>query len=74
MLDFIRRSRLLAHLPGPKPRNWITGYMEIAYSKQPHRMCTALAEQYGPIFKFRILCFHVCFAPSSVDMFIASLP
>ena len=43
--------------------------MEIAYCKQPHRMCTALAEQYGPIFKFRILCFHVRYPWSPVDMY-----
>ena len=54
-----RRSRALAHLPGPKPKNWFMGYMEMAYSQQPHRLNTALSETFGPIWKFRILCFHV---------------
>ena len=54
-----RRARALAHLPGPQPQNWFLGYMELAYTQQPHRLCTALAEIYGPIFKFRMLCFHV---------------
>ena len=54
-----RRARALAHIPGPRPQNWLLGYMELAYTQQPHRLCTALAEKYGPIFKFRMLCFHV---------------
>ena len=54
-----RRARALAHIPGPQPQNWLLGYMELAYTQQPHRLCTTLAETYGPIFKFRMLCFHV---------------
>ncbi len=58
-----RRAKALAHIPGPKPQNWFLGYMELAYTQQPHRLCTALAEIHGPIFKFRMLCFHVSCHP-----------
>ncbi len=54
-----RRSHALAHIPGPRPANWLLGFMELAYTQQPHRLCTAISEEFGPIWKFRMLCFHV---------------
>ena len=69
-----RRSRALAHLPGPKPKNWFMGYMEMVYSQQPHRLNTALSERLGPIWKFRILCFHVSLPlPSAIPVMVSAI-
>lgn len=54
-----RRAKALEHLPGPKPKYWLPGFMALIVRKDPHRYSTVLAERFGPIFKFRVLCFHV---------------
>ena len=54
-----RRARALEHLPGPTPKYWLPGFMGLIVRKDPHRYSTVLAERFGPIFKFRVLCFHV---------------
>lgn len=54
-----RRSRALAHLPGPKPKYWLPGFMGLIVRRDPHRYSTVLAERFGPIFKFRVLWYHV---------------
>ena len=53
-----QRSRAIRSLPGPK-YPWLLGFMALVQRKDVHRYATELAEQYGPIFKFRIVCFHV---------------
>lgn len=53
-----KRSVALRHLPGPK-YPFLLGFMELVERKDVHRYATELAEQFGPIFKFRIMCFHV---------------
>ena len=54
-----RRAKALEHLPGPTPKLWLPGFMGLIIRKDPHRYSTVLAERFGPIFKFRVLCFHV---------------
>jgi len=54
-----RRAKALEHLPGPTPKYWLPGFMGLIVRKDPHRYSTVLAERFGPIFKFRVLCFHV---------------
>jgi hypothetical protein len=54
-----RRHSALKHLPGPK-HGPIIGLWSLLVRKDLHRSATELAEQYGPIFKFRLLWFHVC--------------
>ena len=67
------RSRALEHIPGPQPANWCLGFMELAYTQQPHRLCTALSEEFGPIWKFRMLCFHVSLILSHVYLICVNL-
>ena len=52
------RSRALRQLPGPG-YPWLTGMWSLLASKEPHRRITELAEEFGPIFKLRLLAFHV---------------
>jgi hypothetical protein len=54
----MRRSAAVHHLPGPK-YPFLLGFMALVQRKDVHRFATELAEQHGPIFKFRILCYHV---------------
>ena len=54
-----RRAKALEHLPGPTPKYWLPGFMGLIVRKDPHRYSTVLAERFGPIYKFRVLCFHV---------------
>ena len=54
-----RRAKALEHLPGPTPKYWLPGFMGLIVSRQPHRYATKLAEKFGPIFKFRVLWYHV---------------
>ena len=56
-----RRAKALEHLPGPTPKYWLPGFMGLIVSRQPHRYATMLAEKFGPIFKFRVLWYHVSF-------------
>ena len=54
-----RRSQALKDLPGPT-YPFVTGMMlALVCRRDPHRYATELAEKYGPIFKFRLLIFHV---------------
>ncbi|CAL8464666.1 g4201 [Coccomyxa elongata] len=53
-----KRSQALKGLPGPK-YPFLLGFMELVERKDVHRYATELAEQFGPLFKFRIMCFHV---------------
>ena len=53
-----RRSRALSALPGPK-YPWLLGMTQFLRTKEPHRLVTELVEQYGPIFKMRVMSFHV---------------
>ncbi len=53
-----RRSRALKDLPGPK-YNSVVGVMHLLSVRDMHRVCTEYAEKYGPIFKMRLLTFHV---------------
>lgn len=55
-----RRSRALAHLPGPT-YPWLLGDMALLQRKDPHRAATELVETYGPLLKVRLMCFHVSF-------------
>ena len=52
------RARAVSQLPGPKCSSPL-GYFSLVERKDVHRFATELAEQLGPIFKFRILWFHV---------------
>lgn len=52
------RSRALRHLPGPR-YPWLPGMWSLLASKEPHRRITELAEEFGAIFKLRLLVFHV---------------
>ncbi|KAK9832710.1 hypothetical protein WJX81_002799 [Elliptochloris bilobata] len=52
-----RRERALAHLPGPDHRG-LFGGMDFINKKAVHREATKLVNQYGPLFKLRILAFH----------------
>ena len=61
-----RRAKALEHLPGPTPKYWLPGFMGLIVSRQPHRYATMLAEKFGPIFKFRVLWYHVSLAPPSL--------
>ena len=61
-----RRAKALEHLPGPTPKYWLPGFMGLIVSRQPHRYATMLAEKFGPIFKFRVLWYHVSLRPPSV--------
>ena len=57
-----RREQALKDLPGPK-HPLLTGMMvDLVCRRDPHRYVTELAETYGPIFKFRLLIFHVSLA------------
>lgn len=56
--ELLRRERALAHLPGPDYRG-LFGGMQLIASKAVHREATRLANQYGPLFKLRIMAFHV---------------
>ncbi len=53
-----RRSRALAHLPGPK-YPWLMGDLKFLSRKDPHRAATELAERYGPLVKVRVMMYHV---------------
>jgi hypothetical protein len=69
-----KRSQALKHLPGPK-YPFLLGFMELLERKDVHRYATELAEQFGPIFKFRIMCFHVCASlPNTATPNLLSLP
>ena len=56
--DLWRRERALAHLPGPDHRG-LFGGMAFINTKAVHRETARLVNQYGPLFKLRILVFHV---------------
>ena len=56
--QFYRRSQAVKDLPGPK-YPWLLGFFDLLTRRDVHRYATELAERYGPIFKFRIICFHV---------------
>ena len=62
-----RRAKALEHLPGPTPKYWLPGFMGLIVSRQPHRYATKLAEKFGPIFKFRVLWYHVSLWPPFVS-------
>ena len=62
-----RRAKALEHLPGPTPKYWLPGFMGLIVSRQPHRYATKLAEKFGPIFKFRVLWYHVSLCPLSLQ-------
>jgi hypothetical protein len=51
------RSSAVKGLPGPE--YGILGLVKALLSKQPHRWTTIWADQYGPIVRLRVLCFHV---------------
>ena len=53
-----RRSQAVKGLPGPS-YSWLLGLFELVERRDVHRYATELAERYGPIFKFRLLGFHV---------------
>lgn len=53
-----RRSRALAHLPGPK-YPWLLGDMRFLGRLDMHRAATELAERFGPLVRIRVMCFHV---------------
>ena len=52
-----RRSEALKGLPSPK--YGFLGITSAVSSRRMHRIVTAWANQYGPIFKARFLAFHV---------------
>ena len=54
-----RREQALKDLPGPKHPFLVGLMVDLVCRRDPHRYATELAEQYGPIFKFRLLIFHV---------------
>ena len=54
-----RREQALKGLPGPKHPLIFGMMMDLVCRRDPHRYATELAERYGPIFKFRLLIFHV---------------
>ena len=54
-----RREQALKDIPGPKHPFLLGMMVDLVCRKDPHRYATQLAEQYGPIFKFRLLIFHV---------------
>ena len=56
--DLWRREHALAHLPGPDHRG-LFGGMDFISTKAVHRETAKLVKQYGPLFKLRILVFHV---------------
>ncbi len=56
-LTISRRSQALKHLPGP--RHGPLGILSALRSRHIHRSVTSWADQYGPIFKIRMLHFHV---------------
>ena len=58
LYDLWRRERALAHLPGPDHRG-LFGGMAFINAKAVHRETAGLVNQYGPLFKMRILVFHV---------------
>ena len=53
-----RISQAVKDLPGPN-YPWLLGYFDLLTRRDVHRFATELAERFGPIFKFRIICFHV---------------
>ena len=53
-----RRSRALRDVPGPEYHP-LVGVMDLLSVRDMHRVCTEYAEKYGPIFKMRLLTFHV---------------
>ncbi len=53
------RAQAVAHLPGPKGYSSLLGFFALVLRKDVHRFATELAEEYGPLFKFRLLCFQV---------------
>ena len=53
-----RRSRALKDVPGPEYHP-LVGVMNLLSVRDMHRVCTEYAEEYGPIFKLRLLTFHV---------------
>ena len=54
-----RREQALKGLPGPKHPLIFGMMVDLVCRRDPHRYATELAERYGPIFKFRLLIFHV---------------
>lgn len=54
-----RREQALKDIPGPKHPFLLGMMVDLVCRRDPHRYATELAEQYGPIFKFRLLIFHV---------------
>ena len=57
-----RREQALKGLPGPKHPLIFGMMVDLVCRRDPHRYATELAERYGPIFKFRLLIFHVSLA------------
>ncbi len=66
-VSMYRREQALKDLPGPKHPFLLGMMVDLVCRRDPHRYATELAEQYGPIFKFRLLIFHVsaCTEPLS---------
>ena len=58
-VSMYRREQALKDLPGPKHPFLVGMMVDLVCRRDPHRYATELAEQYGPIFKFRLLIFHV---------------
>ena len=63
-----RREQALKDLPGPKHPFLLGMMVDLVCRRDPHRYATELAEQYGPIFKFRLLIFHVSASPLSLEI------
>jgi len=53
-----RRARALARLPGPPAAGVFAG-MDLVAHPAVHREATRLVNRYGPLFKLRIMMFHV---------------
>ena len=58
-VSMYKREQALKGLPGPKHPLLLGMMVDLVCRRDPHRYATELAEQYGPIFKFRLLIFHV---------------
>jgi hypothetical protein len=56
-VEIWRRSRALKDLPGPK--YGLLGIISSVVNKNIHRQATAWANQFGPLFRVRFLCYHV---------------
>ena len=64
----IGESRRLRTSGGPKHPFLLGMMVDLVCRRDPHRYATELAEQYGPIFKFRLLIFHVSASRLSLEI------